>query len=81
MKILACPGQGSQSQGFLSPWVAEIEGFEKKLNELSEYCQLDLLELGTSASEETIKETEIAQPLIVGASIAAARTALDVSLL
>ncbi len=79
MKILACPGQGSQSQGFLSPWVAEVEGFEKKLNELSEFCQLDLLELGTSASEETIKETEIAQPLIVGASIAAARTALDVS--
>jgi [acyl-carrier-protein] S-malonyltransferase len=79
MKVLACPGQGSQSQGFLAPWVAAVEGFEQKLNELSEYCELDLLELGTSASEETIKETEIAQPLIVGASIAAARTALDLS--
>jgi [acyl-carrier-protein] S-malonyltransferase len=79
MKVLACPGQGSQSQGFLSSWIGEIEGFKEKLNELSGFCGLDLIELGTTASEESIKETEIAQPLIVGASIATARTALDVS--
>lgn len=76
MKVLACPGQGSQSEGFLISWIEQVEGFKSKLNEFSEYCSLDLVELGTVASEEKIKDTAIAQPLIVAASIAAYETAL-----
>jgi [acyl-carrier-protein] S-malonyltransferase len=77
MKVLACPGQGSQSQGFLKTWSEEIEGFSEKLAEYSNFCNMDLLSLGSTADEETIKDTEVAQPLIVAASLAAARTAID----
>lgn len=77
MKVLACPGQGSQSQGFLLPWLESVPGFREKLIELSGFCELDLVQLGTTADEETIKDTEVAQPLIVAASIAAARTAIN----
>lgn len=73
-----CPGQGSQSEGFLNPWIAEISGFKDQLELLSEYCKRDLVHLGTLASEEEIKDTANAQPLIVGASLAAARSALSV---
>lgn len=77
MRIIACPGQGSQSQGFLTPWIESIPGFRAKLVELGEACGKDLVYLGTEADEETIKDTANAQPLIVGASIAAYRTALQ----
>lgn len=77
MKILACPGQGSQSAGFLSPWISDVVGFAEKLQELSDFCELDLIALGTNADEETIRATQVAQPLIVAASIAAARTAVN----
>ena len=76
MKVLACPGQGSQSQGFLAAWIEQIDGFQTKLEELSDYCDLDLVELGTVTSEEVIKDTSIAQPLIVAAAIATYETAL-----
>lgn len=79
MRILLCPGQGSQSEGFLNDWISNVPGFETKLRELSEACGKDLLQLGTTATEEEIKDTSNAQPLIVGASIAAARTALNLA--
>lgn len=77
MRVLACPGQGSQSQGFLKSWIEEVNGFAEKLSEFSNYCALDLVQLGTVAEEEVIKDTEIAQPLIVAASLATARTAIE----
>jgi [acyl-carrier-protein] S-malonyltransferase len=73
MRILACPGQGSQSEGFLQPWLAELSGLRSRLLELSEAAGIDLIELGTNADEATIKDTANAQPLIVAASIAVAR--------
>jgi [acyl-carrier-protein] S-malonyltransferase len=73
MRILACPGQGSQSEGFLGPWLAEFSGLRSRLLELSEAAGIDLIELGTEADEATIKDTANAQPLIVAASIAVAR--------
>jgi [acyl-carrier-protein] S-malonyltransferase len=76
MKILFCPGQGSQSEGFLIPWIDSVPGFKAKLGELSDACGKDLVRLGTTAAEEEIKDTANAQPLIVGASIAAYSTAL-----
>jgi [acyl-carrier-protein] S-malonyltransferase len=79
MRILMCPGQGSQSEGFLKDWFENVPGFEAKIVELGEAAGKDLVRLGTSAVEEEIKATENAQPLIVAASIAAARTAIDLS--
>jgi [acyl-carrier-protein] S-malonyltransferase len=76
MRFLACPGQGSQTPGFLVPWIEQVTGFRAKLEELSQACGKDLIFLGTVADEETIKDTSNSQPLIVGASIAAYRTAL-----
>lgn len=77
MRILMCPGQGSQSEGFLTNWFENVAGFEAKIRELGEAAGKDLVRLGTTAGEEEIKATENAQPLIVAAAIAAARTAID----
>ncbi len=77
MRILMCPGQGSQSEGFLTEWFANVPGFQEKIIELGKAAGKDLVRLGTVASEDEIKATENAQPLIVAASIAAARTAIN----
>ena len=74
MLITACPGQGSQAPGFLNQWLTEVDGFQYQLEKLSAVCGLDLVKLGTTADEAQIKDTAIAQPLIVAASIAAYRT-------
>jgi [acyl-carrier-protein] S-malonyltransferase len=79
MRILMCPGQGSQSEGFLTEWFASVPGFQQKIIELGVAAGKDLVRLGTVASEEEIKATENAQPLIVAASIAAARTAINLA--
>lgn len=79
MRILMCPGQGSQSEGFLKDWFENVPGFEAKIVELAQAAGKDLVRLGTSAVEDEIKATENAQPLIVAASISAARTAIDLS--
>lgn len=73
MLITACPGQGSQAPGFLGQWLKEVDGFQSQLEKLSAVCGLDLVNLGTTADEAQIKDTAIAQPLIVAASIAAYR--------
>lgn len=77
MRILMCPGQGSQSEGFLTNWFENVADFEAKIRELSDAAGKDLVRLGTTAGEDEIKATENAQPLIVAAAIAAARTAID----
>ena len=79
MRILMCPGQGSQSEGFLNEWFENVPGFKEKIAELGEAADKDLVRLGTTAPEEEIKATENAQPLIVAAAIAAGRTALNLS--
>jgi len=79
MRILMCPGQGSQSEGFLNEWFANVPGFEEKIAQLSLAAGKDLVRLGTVAAEEEIKATENAQPLIVAAAIAAGRIALKLS--
>lgn len=75
MRILVSPGQGSQTPGFLNSWLEALPGLTLKLKEFSEVAEVDLIELGTLADEETIKHTANAQPLIVGASLAVARVA------
>ena len=78
--IVVAPGQGSQTAGFLTPWIADVPGFRLLLESYSEVVDLDLIELGTRASEETIKDTAIAQPLIVAASLASYRTMPDIKI-
>jgi [acyl-carrier-protein] S-malonyltransferase len=68
---IVCPGQGSQTPGFLAPWL-ELPEFRRRLESLSEVAGLDLVAHGTTSDAETIKDTAVAQPLIVGAGLATA---------
>ena len=72
MIAVVCPGQGSQKPGFLQPWLEDSES-KAHFQRLSEAVELDLISYGTEADEETIKDTAIAQPLIVAAGIVAGR--------
>jgi [acyl-carrier-protein] S-malonyltransferase len=67
---LLAPGQGSQTEGMLSPWL-ELPGAADRLATWSTAAGLDLARLGTSASTEEITDTAIAQPLIVVATLLA----------
>lgn len=71
MLAIVCPGQGSQSEGFLSPWL-EDAALATQLSELSEAAGRDLVAAGTTADEESIKDTAVAQPLIVAAGLVTA---------
>jgi [acyl-carrier-protein] S-malonyltransferase len=70
---IACPGQGSQTPGFLEPWL-EIDVFKKSIEKASAILDLDLIHFGTAANAEQIRDTQIAQPLIVASSIASFET-------
>jgi len=75
LAILA-PGQGAQVPGFLTPWL-EVPGVADALTWWSAVVDLDLKRLGTTADADEIKDTAIAQPLIVGAGLAVASTIFD----
>ncbi|MHA7284307.1 ACP S-malonyltransferase [Arthrobacter sp. TMS2-4] len=76
MLAIACPGQGSQTPGFLSPWL-ELPGVRDHLEQLSDRAGTDLVRHGTVSDEETIKDTAVAQPLIVAAGLVTARLILQ----
>ena len=68
MLALLAPGQGSQTPGFLSPWledtkVAEVIGI------WSDAIALDLNRLGTTADADEIRDTSNAQPLLVAGGL------------
>jgi [acyl-carrier-protein] S-malonyltransferase len=69
--VIVAPGQGAQSSGFLKPWL-EDPSFAARLEWLSTVAGLDLAHYGTEADDETIRDTAIAQPLLVGAGLVAA---------
>lgn len=68
MIIVAFPGQGSQTPGFLAPWL-ELDGARARLEELSDRAEVDLVAAGTEWDADRIRDTKIAQPLIVAASL------------
>jgi len=72
MFLIAAPGQGSQKPGFLEPWLADEE-HRATLESFSEAIGVDLVRHGTLSDEATIKDTAIAQPLIVAAGILTGR--------
>jgi [acyl-carrier-protein] S-malonyltransferase len=69
--VIVAPGQGAQAPGFLAPWL-ELPHFEDRLRWLSACAGLDLVHYGTEADAETIKDTAIAQPLLVAAGLVSA---------
>ncbi|TFD67788.1 ACP S-malonyltransferase [Cryobacterium ruanii] len=75
MIVVVCPGQGSQTPGFLEPWLA-LPAFSAGLQHISEDLGLDLLAHGTISDADTIRDTAIAQPLIVAAGILTLETLL-----
>ena len=68
MIVVVCPGQGSQTPGFLEPWLA-LPAFHAGLRQISDDVDLDLVAHGTISDADTIRDTAIAQPLIVAAGI------------
>lgn len=68
MRIAVFPGQGSQSPGFLSPWLA-VDGAAERLAQYSEWSGVDLVAAGTEWDADQIRDTQVAQPLIVAASL------------
>jgi [acyl-carrier-protein] S-malonyltransferase len=65
---IVAPGQGAQTPGFLSPWL-EDQAFADRLNWLGTVAGIDLAHYGTRADAETIRDTAIAQPLLVAAGL------------
>jgi len=74
--VVVCPGQGSQTPGFLDPWVTEPE-FRDHLEKLSDAASMDLLAHGTVSDVDTIRDTSVAQPLIVAAGLLTLRALLE----
>jgi [acyl-carrier-protein] S-malonyltransferase len=71
MLVIAAPGQGAQTPGFLAPWL-ELPGFADRLGAWSELAGCDLIRCGTTADADEIRDTAVAQPLLMAAAIAAA---------
>ncbi len=75
MIVVVAPGQGSQTPGFLDPWLAE-PGFREHLQQLSDTVGIDLVAHGTTSDADTIRDTAVAQPLIVAAGLITAAALL-----
>jgi len=65
---VVAPGQGSQVPGFLTPWL-ELPHFEDRMKWLGTVAGIDLIAHGTTSDEDTIRDTAVAQPLIVSAGM------------
>ena len=74
--VITAPGQGAQAPGFLSPWL-EVPGVETRLGAWSELAGLDLIRFGTTAGADEIKDTAVAQPLLVAAALAVAEALFE----
>src|SRR5258706_9569538 len=71
MLVIAAPGQGAQTPGFLAPWL-EIPGVTDLFASWSDLAGCDLMKYGTVGTEDEIRDTAVAQPLLVAAALAAA---------
>ena len=70
MLVIVAPGQGAQTPGFLTPWL-EDDTFASRLRWLSTVAGLDLAHHGTVSDAETIRDTRIAQPLLLATCLVA----------
>jgi [acyl-carrier-protein] S-malonyltransferase len=69
--VITAPGQGAQAPGFLTPWL-EVPGVAERLGAWSELAGCDLIRYGSTAGADEIRDTAVAQPLLVAAGLAAA---------
>lgn len=76
MIITVFPGQGSQTPGFLEPWL-ELDGARALLESYSADAEVDLVAAGTVWDADRIRDTSVAQPLIVAASLLSYRALVD----
>ncbi|ANP54800.1 [acyl-carrier-protein] S-malonyltransferase [Streptomyces griseochromogenes] len=68
MLVLVAPGQGAQTPGFLTPWL-DLPGAADRVAAWSDAIGLDLIHYGTQADADAIRDTAVAQPLLVAAGI------------
>ncbi|KUJ36344.1 ACP S-malonyltransferase [Streptomyces sp. MI02-2A] len=68
MLVLVAPGQGAQTPGFLTPWL-ELPGAADRIAAWSDAIGLDLTHYGTQADADAIRDTAVAQPLLVAAGL------------
>ncbi|WP_409472362.1 ACP S-malonyltransferase [Streptomyces sp. HC307] len=71
MLVLVAPGQGAQTPGFLTPWL-ELPGAADRVAAWSDTIGLDLAHYGTKADADEIRDTAVAQPLLVAAGLLSA---------
>ena len=69
MLAIVCPGQGAQSPGMLLPWL-DVPAARASLDLSSEASGLDLIALGSTGDADTIRDTAVAQPLLVASALA-----------
>ncbi|MET9362567.1 ACP S-malonyltransferase [Streptomyces sp. NPDC006632] len=78
MLVLVAPGQGAQTPGFLTPWL-DLPGAADRLAAWSDAIGLDLVHYGTQADADAIRDTAVAQPLLVAAGLLSAAALGDVT--
>jgi [acyl-carrier-protein] S-malonyltransferase len=66
--VIVAPGQGAQTPGFLQPWLDDPQ-YGERLVWLSAVAGIDLVEYGTKADADAIRDTAVAQPLLVASSM------------
>ncbi|POX49837.1 ACP S-malonyltransferase [Streptomyces sp. Ru72] len=71
MLVLVAPGQGAQTPGFLTSWL-DLPGAADRVGAWSEAIGLDLVHYGTQADADAIRDTAVAQPLLVAAGLLSA---------
>ncbi len=78
MLVLVAPGQGSQTPGFLTEWL-ELPGAADRVAAWSDAIGLDLAHYGTKADADAIRDTAVAQPLLVAAGLLSASALGDIN--
>ncbi|MEV6111568.1 ACP S-malonyltransferase [Streptomyces sp. NPDC052109] len=78
MLVLVAPGQGAQTPGFLTPWL-DLPGAADRVAAWSDAIGLDLVHYGTQADADAIRDTAVAQPLLVAAGILSAAALGDIA--
>ncbi|MET8696169.1 ACP S-malonyltransferase [Streptomyces bauhiniae] len=78
MLVLVAPGQGAQTPGFLTPWL-ELPGAADRVAAWSDAIGLDLVHYGTQADADAIRDTAVAQPLLVAAGLLSAAALGDIA--
>jgi len=73
---VVCPGQGAQSPGMLAPWL-DLPEVDASLRRASDVTGIDLVTHGTASDADTIRDTAVAQPLLVASALASLRAVLE----